>query len=396
MIGAISQYIPISLWILAGAMTILILLVAFGFYFFWQRWAGTVAEIGSDVASLSARKQILEKDVESLREWIAVHKDELDLVKAEREKQERERALLADLEQQCAIRNQENQALRNEVGELENQRHHLTQTLEALKRDIGDLEAKRAEKEALESRLAQLKPQVEETQKTIQNLAAMKAMLDTLTSKKEALDKEIEDLRSTGVTAKAEADRSRNDAVQARIDLEQLTRELLDSRQQKAELDVTISQLQHAQHTLKSDIQHLDQKIEDLNASAEDLLSNAAAAKAEADRSRNDAVQARIDLEQLTRELLDSRQQKAELDVTISQLQHAQRTLKSDIQHLDQKIEDLKVLAQQATEEFQRSTQEAQIARTEAEEMNRRLGVLVKDRQHVMIELDEINAKNFC
>jgi hypothetical protein len=403
--GVSLPYIPISLWLLAGAMTILILLVAFGFYVYWRKWAIDLAETGSGVASLAARKLILEKDVESLREWIETQRAELDRFKAEREEQERLRAVLADLEHQCATKNQENQGLRNEVGELENQRHHLTQALLTLKREIGDLDAKRAEKEALESLLAQLRPQVEESQKTVHNLAAMTAMLNALTSEKEALERAVEDLRATGESARTETDRLRNDAVQARIELEQIARELSDARNQKAELDATINQHRHAQHTLKGDIQHLEQKIEDIKASAQkameelqrhaqeaqhakaeaeraaaeaeqekrglelllkdrqrveielgemngrkplleraidDLRSDAELARAEADRLRSEAGQARTEADQVARELADAQRERAELDVILDTLRQEQHALEGSAERLEQRIEDLK------------------------------------------------------
>jgi hypothetical protein len=68
--------------------------------------------------------------MEAIRQWLDDQKAEIERLQAEREEQERIRAHLADLEQQCAPRDQENQALRNEVGELENQRHSLSQTLD--------------------------------------------------------------------------------------------------------------------------------------------------------------------------------------------------------------------------------------------------------------------------
>jgi chromosome segregation ATPase len=154
-------YLPVSLWILAGATTILILLAAFGFYIYWRKWIPVITGEGADVASLTARKQILEKDVEALREWIEVRKAELERLVAEREEQERLRAVLADLEHQCAVKNQENQGLRNEVGELENRRHQLTQILEKMQHEIGDLETKRAESQSLDSQLADLRSRLE-------------------------------------------------------------------------------------------------------------------------------------------------------------------------------------------------------------------------------------------
>jgi len=61
---------------------------------------------------------------------------------------------LADLERQIATRDQENQNLRNEVGELENRRHILSQSLEDVSQEIGDLEKKREEAKAIEKPLS--------------------------------------------------------------------------------------------------------------------------------------------------------------------------------------------------------------------------------------------------
>jgi hypothetical protein len=446
--GVSLPYLPISLWILTGAMTILILLVAFGFYVHWRNWAKELEGTGSDVASLDARKLILEKEKDSLEEWIRVHKDELDRVKAEREEQERLRAVLADLEQQCATKNQENQVLRNEVGELENQRHQVTQTLETLKREIGDLDAKRAEKEALDSLLAQLRPQVEESQKTIQNLAAMKAMLSAFTNEKETLEKRIEDLRNTGESARAEADRLRNDAVQARVEFEQIARELSDGRKQKAELDVVIDGYRHEQHTLKGDVQHLEQKIEDLKASAQkalevsqqhaqqaqhataeaervnrglelllkdrqrleieiaeinaqklfleksigDLSTAEESARTEASRLRNEAGQARTEANQIARELMDVRKERAELDVIVDTLRHEQHSLENSVERLEQRIEDLRTSARGAQEEAERQALQARQAGAAVERAGRELATFVKDRQRVETELGDLNA----
>ena len=447
--GVSLPYIPISLWLLAGAMTILILLVAFGFYFFWHKWAGTVAEIGSDVASLAARKLILEKDVESLREWIETQKAELERFKVEREEQVRLEAVLADLEHQCTTKDQENQKLRNEVGELENQNHLLIQTRESLRREIDDLVAKRAEKEALESLLAQLRPQVEESQKTVHHLAAMKAMLNTLTSQKEALERTIEDLRSAAESARTEADRWKSDAVQARIEFEQTAHELADVRKQKAEMGVTIDVYRQEQHNLRHDIEQLEQKIENLKASAQkaleefqrhaeqaqhaiaeaeratrglelllkdskrveielgemngrkpsleraidDLHTAAELARAEADRLKSEAGQARTEADQVARELTDARKERAQLDVIVDTLRQEQRALEGSAERLEQKIEDLMASARSAAEETGRHTLQARQAVAEAERAGHELAAIQKDRQRMKTELEDLNAR---
>ena len=159
--GVNVPFLPTSLWLMAGATAILVLLVAFGYYAYWQRRAAALVGDAGDIATLATKKQMLEADVDSLRKWISDQKAELVRLTAEREQQERLRALLADLENQCASKDQ-NQGLRKEVGELENRRHELTNTLEKLEREIGTLESKRAEAEVVEKRLAEMKDRLRE------------------------------------------------------------------------------------------------------------------------------------------------------------------------------------------------------------------------------------------
>ncbi len=145
--GVNIPFLPTSLWIIAGSLTILLLFVVFGFYIYYRKRVGAMLEDSEDVAALAAKKQILQADMEAIRQWLDDQKVELERLNTEREEQERLRALLADLEHQCATKDQENQSLRNEVGALENQKHLLAQTLEKIERDIEkfDIEVQKLE-----------------------------------------------------------------------------------------------------------------------------------------------------------------------------------------------------------------------------------------------------------
>lgn len=446
--GVGLPYIPLGLWLLAGAMTILILLVAFGFYVYWRRWAVDLTETGSGVASLAARKLLLEKDVESLREWIESQKAELDHLKAEREDQERLRAVLADLEQQCAIKNQENQVLRNEVGELENQRHHIAQALERMQREVGDLEAKRAEALAMESRLTELRSKLEEAQGMIRNLADLEIKLNGLSNEKSSLERAVEDLRSVAESARIEADRFRGEAAQARVEFEGSTNELANFRKQKAELEVAINAYSQGQNTLKLSVENLEQRIRDLRASAqsaleesqqhanearqkmaeaerashdlqllqidrqrveidlgeltarksslegavEDLRSAAESARIEADRLRTEATQARTESDTVALELTGIRKEKAELEALVDTTRQDHLLLRRAAESMQQKIEDFKVSSQNAREEARMYALQAKQAMAEAELAGRKLADIQKDRQRVEMELGGLNA----
>ena len=102
--GISLPYLPASLWVIAAALTILLLFVVFGFYIYWRKRQSALLEDYEDAASLAAKKQILQADMEAIRQWLEDQKVELERFGAEREEQERLRALLADLEQQCATK----------------------------------------------------------------------------------------------------------------------------------------------------------------------------------------------------------------------------------------------------------------------------------------------------
>lgn len=335
--GVTLPYLPVSLWILTGAMSILILFVAFGFYIHWRNWAKEVSETGSDLASLKARKLILEKEKDSLEDWLRVHKDELDRVKAEREEQERIRAVLADLEQQCAVKNQENQALRNEVGELENQRHHLAQTLDRMQHEIGDLDAKRTEAEAIDLRLAEMRSRLEEGQQTIRNLAELEVKLNSLSNEKASLERAVEDLHAAADLARTEADRWRREAAEARVEFEKIELALAAARNEKAGLGSMLHSLGHDKHKLETSIDSLKEKIESLKLEIENFKASSRIAQEEAKKHGVEAIQALADLDRVCQELALRRKDRELLDSQLGELNARKALLEREISRLEGK-----------------------------------------------------------
>ncbi|RLA81389.1 MAG: hypothetical protein DRG33_00705 [Deltaproteobacteria bacterium] len=321
-------YLPVSLWIMAGATTILILLAAFGFYIYWRRWAADLTETGESVASLTARKKILEKDIKALREWIEVHKAELERLVAEREEQERLRAVLADLEHQCAVKNQENQELRNEVGELENQRHHITQKLEKMQREIGDLDGKRAEAESLDSKLAELRSHLEEARQTIRNLTELEIKLNNLSNEKASLERIIEELRANAESARNETNRLNREAGEARIEIEQIARELGDARREKAELAVIIDTFRQEQRSLERSADRFEEKIEKLKAFSKN-------AQEEAERQNQLVRKAKYEAERMERELVVSRKTRQGIEIEVGELNAKKAALQQEVLRLE-------------------------------------------------------------
>ena len=128
-------FLPAGLWVLSVAMTIVLLLVMFGFFIYQHNRKEALLKDGRDVAHLAAKRDLLEAQKDELVQWIQDQKAEIERLSAERNEQEILRNELDRLGQECAAKDDENQTLRNEVGALENQKHLLAQAFEKIERD---------------------------------------------------------------------------------------------------------------------------------------------------------------------------------------------------------------------------------------------------------------------
>jgi len=328
--GVILPYLPTVLWVFGGAVTILLLLIVFGFYIYCRKREAALIEDSSDVAELSAKKQILQADVEALRQWMDEQKAETDRLKTEREEQERLRSILADLEQQCATKDQENQALRNEVGELENQRYILTQTLDKLEREIGDIDAKRVESEAIERRLIELKTKLKEAQDAAQGIAETQAKLEALTAEKTSLERAVEDLRSTVKSAQTATDQHKQDAQQARSEAERLRHALGEIRRERSELDVIVDTLRHEQNALSRGVERLEQRIDNLKASSKAAIEETRKYVLEAKKARDEA-------KEVSQQLLDLHKDKMRLEIDVGELNARKAVIEQELIGLEGK-----------------------------------------------------------
>ena len=181
-------FLPAGLWILSVAMTIVLLLVMFGFFIYQHNRKEALLKDGRDVAHLAAKRDLLQSQIAADVQWIQDQKAEMERLSAERNEQEILRNELGRLSQDCASKDEENQTLRNEVGALENQKHLLAQTLEKIERnkekcsdEVQKLEARKYEVEKSLSKsdlmmsekkeeVEQLKGQVESHQNTMTGL----------------------------------------------------------------------------------------------------------------------------------------------------------------------------------------------------------------------------------
>ncbi len=278
MTGITVPFIPAALWLMAASLTIIILLIMFGFYAYWRRRATAILQDSKDFADLSARKNQYEADIEELRRWINDHKNELVQIEAERNKQEHLRQELTDLEQRCLSKEMENETLRKEVGTLENQKYLLAQTLtdlekkaENLHRIISEQEAKQLEAEKLVQQIEELKSDVNSYHKILENVAVSEIRLQILEREKIELESKVDRLKMEANEAQEAQTKEINKlkSLANESDVEQ--KNVAELRKERAQLDILVSSLRSEQNALDNQIADLESKLKLLEEDINDL-----------------------------------------------------------------------------------------------------------------------------
>lgn len=316
--GIELPYLHTSIWAFATVIAIIIMSVFFVYYAYWKRREKFLVKDVDDVAELSAKKQVLAADIDALRQWLQDQKAELERLSAEREEQERLRALLADLEQQCAKKDQENQSLRNEVGELENQRHIKSLTLEKLEKEIGNIEGKREEANALNTQINALKSQLQEACEALNNLSEVQAKLTALSAEKATLEQDVEWLRIAAGSAREETEKVRSDLHESQSNLH-------GARSEKAQLEVQVSTLNIEKQAVLGDLNTLNKQVEEFQASVQN-------AQEIAERKKEEAGQATADADEAKRELREAQKAKQNIKFEIGNLNAQKAILEREIE----------------------------------------------------------------
>ena len=345
----ILPIIPGIFWILATALTIVVLIVMFGFYMYQRQRLKAVVRDANNVASLAAQCDMLKAKKDELIQWMNEQKAELDRLTAEREEQERLRAELNRLEQECASKEQDNQSLRNEVGELENQRYLLTQTFEKLEKEIEDLESKKAETENIKARLAELKKTLHDVsneldQKSRENENILRSVtensikLEALTKEKISLERILMDLRAETQKVREGTEQARKNAQLAQDKVRKLSEDLSNVQYQikdaEKELEQYHSDIEKSHRTLveyERKTEELALHRQSLGEEIQELNLNIAAYKEELAKHRKAAKEASEEAKKLERDLENKRLQWAELEVRVRALQDKQYALEKEI-----------------------------------------------------------------
>jgi len=329
--------LPTSLWLLAAALLLIILIIVFGFYWYSQNRLGAVVQEAKSTAELAARKDMLQADVDVLRQWLKEQQDEIQRAQSEREEQERIRQKLSELEQRCAQKDSENETLRKEVGDLESRRAELIENREKLENEIRGLKEKQAESETIEKELAQ--------------------------------------------------NRSERDRINA--ELNEINTSLNNAKREKVEWELALENLQKEQDRKKDELDRLNSQLASIEekqkkiAAIEDKLSTR---RKELENINTEIQEAKADIHKLTTE-------KAETDIKLDGLRNETNRLKNEETCLHERIEDLNGKAKNAAETAQNHSERMSQISEEMKSAQQELQRTWEEKQRVEIATGELNAR---
>jgi len=249
------EIIPYSIWVLAAATGIIIVLLTLFLQLFYRKRLQAMDPLNTDVGDLINQKQQLETDVDSIKDWIAIQKDELLRLEAERKEQEIIRAELLRLEQEAAKRQDENKDQIDEVGNLENQRHLLVQSMEKLEKEKTEIEK---DIKALGKENEDSKNALKEIEKELKKFEKEEKKLTDAIEKGNKKLNEIEDDHKKLEKAIKEAKDSLNATENKAESLEKEIKEMEKVRKQKEE---EVTSLDNTKTDLSARIETLSEEL---------------------------------------------------------------------------------------------------------------------------------------
>ena len=337
--GIFVPYLPTALWIFASALTILVLLVYFGHHWHFRNRRSALIEDEKKAATLASQIAIYEADEKAIRESIEIQRSELDRLISERETQEKLRAHLADLDQQCATKEEECRSLRKDAGELENQLHTHSERLESLKKQALTLEEKRGQADQIEKRLCDNEMKLEEMNAILKEGAVAKIEFEVLLQKRAALESQIDQLKSDLETAKIETNTQIEMARQAQQDASEIKEKVNLEKRKNEDLEFQNSKLSTTMADLKNKVGDLEAKrehAEALDQRLADLTEKAADARKELQILAREEVR----LQNLIAEKITLESKIEDLKKQTEMAREAKKNFSNDVRKMDEEIQN--------------------------------------------------------
>ena len=333
---AVTSYLHTGAWVLSAAIIVVFLLVCFGFFIYQRNRMSALVKDARNAAELAAKVDLLDARRLELIHWMQEQQSELERLRAEREEQEIIRAELQRIEQECAAKDQENQALRNEVGELENQRHMVTQTLEKLESEIAKhqdeikkIETQKTEIERLKSEAEAQRQIVSEQDKTIRE---QKSELGDIEYKHNTLLKKSEELQEK---------EQQYDLIKSK--LPELKQELDDTREELSIQQRLEDETARKVHQSNSELDELEKKKEKIESEIEEHEEIEEKLK----RAKGQFADLKQELDDTKNEILIQQRLEDEVARKVQEYNKLVDELKTEEITLKTSIESLKIIAKQ-------------------------------------------------
>ena len=243
-LGLDQSLSPLFFFSASIAVIIFLSLLLLALYYYHKRRIRAAVKDAEDIADLAAIRNEYVAEIEQARDWKERTKEELLKLEAEREAQERLRQELQELEIKKAEAEQDTEAARKEVVDLQYAVTALAEERDRLKGEIDEAgtarenvsellnqkkvaeDTARQAQQAVDELRAQLEQMRSEVEEIRRQKAAMEANLPTLEAQQSSLQNEINRLESELTSKRHEA---------AQVDAE--IRPLTDERMERARLN---------------------------------------------------------------------------------------------------------------------------------------------------------------
>ncbi len=263
------QMIPSFLWVLASATVIVIMLLSVSFSLFFRKRLQAMNPLNKNIGDLVNRKQLLEADIDTIKEWIADKNVELEKLKAEREEQELIRAELQRLEQETSKKEEDNKKLRDEVGALENQRHMLVQSMEKVENEKSSMEK---EIEALAKAKEKATEELNEAEKLFEKEKVKAAEdLKKIEEQIEVAEKKEKEIAEAVLKALTKVEELEKDLKFTKGEIKAAEEILKELEQQIDSKQRDVKDLERVQHEKEREVASLNDRKIDLDARVETL-----------------------------------------------------------------------------------------------------------------------------
>jgi hypothetical protein len=329
--------LPTSLWLLATALLLILLIMGFSLYWYYRNRLQSLVPEAKSTAELAARKDMLQADVDALRQWFKEQQDEIQRIQSEREEQERIRQKLSELEQMCAQKDNENETLRKEVGDLESRRGELIESREKLEKEVRALKEKQAESETIEKELAQ----------------------------------------------------NRSERDRLRAELQDAITSLNNAQREKAERETALEQIQKEYDSKKAEFDSLNEKMASLEERKDEIAeteTKLSEGRKELENIYNEAQKAQADLSDLVKE-------KADAELKLDGLRNENNRLEGKQTRLNERIEELNDKAKKAAETAQNNSEQMNHIQEELKQAQQELQRTWAEKQKIEIANGEMNAR---